>query len=43
MPEAILLNEAGRAALAAALDDEYKAHATCGQVIRDFGAVRPGA
>ncbi len=30
-----------RDALAAALDDEYKAHATYQQVIRDFGAVRP--
>lgn len=28
-------------ALAAALDDEYKAHETYAQVIRDFGEVRP--
>lgn len=41
MPETIPLDEAERAALASGLDDEYKAHATYEQVIRDFGAVRP--
>ncbi|QXX76438.1 hypothetical protein MHY1_03281 [Methylovirgula sp. HY1] len=35
------LNKAERDALTAALDDEYKAHATYAQVIDDFGAVRP--
>jgi len=30
-----------RQALADALDDEYKAHTTYDQVIRDFGPVRP--
>ena len=38
MPEVIPLNEAERAALAAVLDDECKAYATCEQAIRDFGA-----
>lgn len=41
MPETIPLNEAERDALAAALDDEYKAHETYQQVIHDFGPVRP--
>ena len=35
------LNEVERDALAAALDDEYKAHETYRQVIRDSGPVRP--
>lgn len=35
------LNEAERAALNAALDDEYKALATYEQVMQDFGPVRP--
>lgn len=35
------LSEAERVDLAAAIDDEYKAHATYAQVIADFGEVRP--
>lgn len=35
------LSDAELQALAAALDDEYKAHATYDQLIRDFGPVRP--
>jgi len=35
------LDEKERNTLLAALDDEYKAHATYEQVIRDFGLVRP--
>ena len=37
------LGEQEAQALLAALDDEYKAHATYEQVIRDFGAERPFA
>ena len=36
-----LLDEAERAALLSALDDEYRAWATYDQVVRDFGPQRP--
>jgi hypothetical protein len=39
--ESTELGEREAQALLAALDDEYKAHATYEQVIRDFGAQRP--
>jgi hypothetical protein len=35
------LDDGERRALEAALDDEYKSHATYAQVIRDFGPIRP--
>ncbi|MBE0621194.1 MAG: DUF2202 domain-containing protein [Burkholderiales bacterium] len=41
MAESIELDRQEERALLAALDDEYKSHATYDQVIRDFGPVRP--
>lgn len=41
MDASIELDEQEAQALLAALDDEYKSHATYDQVIRDFGQVRP--
>lgn len=41
MSEPTLLTDEERQALRTALDDEYKAHETYAQVIRDFGEVRP--
>ncbi len=41
MAESIQLDQQEAQALLAALDDEYKAHTTYDQVIRDFGPVRP--
>ena len=41
MPKTILLTDTEHEAMAAALDDEFKAHATYAQVIRDFGPIRP--
>jgi hypothetical protein len=41
MDASIELDQQEAQALLAALDDEYKSHATYDQVIRDFGQVRP--